>query len=176
MPAEALKCLLENRQALTQFGQNSRAPVFTLPACILSCHWINRVKKTTKKTKREKLHLPKTLLQKEGGLELRPPRQARVGNDKSEPVITGDEKQQLSDEERQQLPFAPVRKGMRRDHKHNYPHARFSVCQNWLAFKDLGVLILWHPESPQAGQGAASRESLPQPNRLLIWFSFFLKG
>lgn len=33
-------------------------------------------------------------------------------------------------------------KGMRRAHKHNYLHASFVVCQNWHAFKDLGVLII----------------------------------
>lgn len=72
----------------------------------------------------------------------RRPWQARGGNDKSVAVIARDEKQHLSNEARQRLPLAPERKGMRGDHKRNYLHASFVVCQNWHAFKDLGVLII----------------------------------
>lgn len=72
----------------------------------------------------------------------RRPWRACGGNDKSVAVIARDEKQHLSNEARQRLPLAPARKGMRRDHKRNYLHASFVVCQNWRAFKDLGVLII----------------------------------
>lgn len=67
--------------------------------------------------------------------------QARGRNDKSVAVIARDEKQPLSNEARQRLPLAPARKEIHRNHKRNYLHASFVVCQNWHAFKDLGVLI-----------------------------------
>ncbi len=72
----------------------------------------------------------------------RRPWQARGRNDKSVAVIARDEKQHLSNEARQRPPLAPTKKGMRRDHERNYLHASFVVCQNWHAFKDLGVLII----------------------------------
>lgn len=65
----------------------------------------------------------------------------RNRNDKSVAVIARDEKQHPSNEARQRLPLAPASKGMRWDHKRNYLHASF-VCQNWHAFKDLGILII----------------------------------
>lgn len=68
--------------------------------------------------------------------------EAHGGNDKSVAVITRDEKQHLSNEARQRPPLAPARMGMRWDHKRNYLHASFVVCQNWHVFKDLGVLII----------------------------------
>lgn len=75
MLAEAPKCLLGNGRALTQIGQNSRAALFTLPGCIHSCHWINRVKKKEKQ-------LPKTLLGKRrargGGRQRKKKEQSRV--------------------------------------------------------------------------------------------------
>lgn len=101
---------------------------------------------------KKKKQLSKTL-QGNGGAKnkvwsrARRPWKAHSRNDKSVAVITRDEKQHLSNKARRRLPLSPVRKRMHREHKRNYLHASFVVCQNWHVFKDLGVLIIWHPES-----------------------------
>lgn len=141
--AEAPRCLLGSGRTSTDSDWTK------LKGCTVYCRDVLiRVTELieSKKTKQ----LPKTLLGKRGcagkkrtvSSRARRQWQARCGNDKSVAVIARDEKQHLLDEARQRLPLAPAMKGMRRDHKRNYLHASFVVCQNCHAFEDLGVLII----------------------------------